>query len=602
MSLEKSSWAEQPRPGQRLPSVAPSNLTEQMQITSGTNFHIFRGGRKSAFVADLATKLANCARSLPASPSLDALISLLLRSGELECALRDIGSPDADNAEELTDHLAEAAIRRQNNNRRDGVLLAQRVCPLLDRIRPIGSVSVATPEGFAYYALHPLDYADLVMCSPVNAPSAFVVGIRSIGTTLSAVVAAQLRAVAVSTERTTVRPTGHPYDRRCEFDSSQTERVRRAVAGNAAFLVCDEGPGRSGSSLLSTAEALERDGVPRGRIILLCSHEPQSSGLCTPHGARRWARFRAIASGRTARLPADAAADLGGGEWRARFIDRREPWPAAWPQMERLKFLSRDGERVLKLEGHGHYGEQVRTRNECLAASGLGAPYLGQAFGFGSYAFVKGRMSSRRDLTDCLLARMADYCAWRSREFAVPEADSSDLETMARVNLEREFGRVAELDLRLERPVIADGRMQPHEWFFAADGRWLKLDGATHGDDHFFPGPCDIAWDLAGIIVEWGLDRAAKEGLLHKYAQSTGDHVIPRIDGYVLAYAAFRFAWSRMAADSVGEAEERKRLLCDYQQYRTTAETCQARRTNGYRILRRQPRRVAARPHATPER
>lgn len=576
-------------------------MPEEIQVISGADFHIFRDGRKSAFAVDLMRRLASRARNLPAAPSLDALISLLLGSGELECALRDISSPYADNAEELTDRLAEAIICHENKNWRNGVLLGQRVCRLLDRIHHIGPVTVATPEGFAYYALHPLDYADLVVRCPVNAPSAFVIGIRSIGTTLSAVVAAQLRTVGVGTERTTVRPTGHPYDRRCELDSSQAERIRNAVAGHAAFLVCDEGPGRSGSSFLSTAEALEQDGVPRSRIMLLCSHEPQASPLCAPDGARRWNRYRAMASGKTARLPVDVATDLGGGEWRARFIDRRELWPAAWPQMERLKFLSLGGRQVLKFEGHGHYGEPVRARNECLATSGLAASYLGQVFGFGRHVLVKGRMSSRYDLTGRLLARMGDYCAWRSREFAVSEANASDLETMARVNLEREFGRVAEFDLRQERPVIADGRMQPHEWFCAADGRWLKLDGATHGDDHFFPGPCDIAWDLAGIIVEWGLDSSATERLLHKYKLSSGDHVMPRIDDYVLAYAAFRLAWSKMAADSVTEAEERKSLICDYLRYRTTAEACQMRRISGYRIQRRQPPHVAARPRAIPE-
>src|SRR5262249_40579530 len=138
---------------------------------------------------------------------------------------------------------------------------------LLEGISFPGDLSVSVPEGFAYYALHPLDYADLVSRSGIDVSRAVVVGIRSIGTTLTAVVAAKvhhrfqssrikcLREYGSPDEnagcpgvrpelvegsrgfrdpgesssmdndscvrRMTVRPTGHPYDRRCDLNQSQ---------------------------------------------------------------------------------------------------------------------------------------------------------------------------------------------------------------------------------------------------------------------------------------------------------------------------------------------------------------------------------------------
>ena len=61
--------------------------------------------------------------------------------------------------------------------------------------------------------------------------------------------------------------------------------------------------------------------------------------------------------------------------------------------------------------------------------------------------------------------------------------------------------------LRVLRPLIVDGRLQPWEWIVTRQGVLLKTDASSHGDDHFLPGPTDIAWDLAGVIVDWDLDE-----------------------------------------------------------------------------------------------
>jgi hypothetical protein len=103
-----------------------------------------------------------------------------------------------------------------------------------------------------------------------------------------------------------------------------------------------------------------------------------------------------------------------------------------------------------------------------------------------------------------------------------------------------------------------DARLLPHEWVRTHDGRLLKTDACDHGDDHLFPGPCDAAWDVAGAVVEWNLDGGATTELLRAYAASTGDEVRSRLPPYLLAYAAFRAGWTRMARLSANPQEARR--------------------------------------------
>jgi hypothetical protein len=556
-------------------------------LPSNPEFHIFRDSRRRTSTPELVGAVRKSLRGLASQAPIDSLLNLLLQAGELECALSDAGaSPEiCEHAARLTDLFADAAIAKDADVADDSRLIAREASSILDGIQDSSALSVSVPEGFAYYALHPLDYADLIARSRIEAATAMVVGIRSIGTTLSSVVAAKLRAEQRSRgfraprvwlgrekntiRRFTVRPTGHPYDRQCMFDPALRANIADALAIDAMFLVCDEGPGRSGSSLLSVAEALEREGVPRSRILILCAHDPNIAALCAPDAEHRWSRYRVAAAGMTKRSPANAAEYFGSGEWRTHFFSSQESWPAVWPQMERLRYRSADDASLLAFEGHGPYGAAVRERQQALSNAGFGLPYLGQDAGFGRYQFVKGRLARANDISTRLLKHMAEYCAWRARAFTVSGTDTSQLEAMARVNYERQFG-VARDDLMLavERPVICDSRMMPQEWLRADDGRWLKLNPAIHGDDHFFPGPCDIAWDLAGTIVEWNLPPAAREYFLAEYRKASGDDPMTRIAAYESAYAVFRMAWSAMAGASVGDAEEESRLLRDYDDYR----------------------------------
>jgi len=132
------------------------------------------------------------------------------------------------------------------------------------------------------------------------------------------------------------------------------------------------------------------------------------------------------------------------------------------------------------------------------------------------------------------------------------------LEAMTEINIKKEFDLDCDLgsELKTAKPVFCDGRMMSHEWIITPAGNCIKTDGTGHGDDHFFPGPCDIAWDIAGAIVEWQMPPSAADFFCGSYQQLSGDDVRGRLPAYLLAYAMFRLGFCRMAAAALGAGDE----------------------------------------------
>jgi hypothetical protein len=157
------------------------------------------------------------------------------------------------------------------------------------------------------------------------------------------------------------------------------------------------------------------------------------------------------------------------------------------------------------------------------------------------------------------LARLAAYCAFRLREFSISPAETGPLQQMAEHNLQ-ELRLDLPVKLHVEHPVIVDGRMQPYEWFLTREDRMMKTDSGSHGDDHFFPGATDIAWDLAGAIVEWRMNPRQSETFLEMYRHASGDDARARVADYVTAYTVFRCAYCMMAASAMSGSEEAQRL------------------------------------------
>ncbi len=527
---------------------------------------VFRDGRETVSGSGRLQALAGFLHRLsnPDSPDPVLLLEALLRAGELECAFADAGCEKAHaRLVTVTDALATALVQAPTRLRCRPEVLSGLDVP--------ASIEVAIPEGFAFYALHPMNYAELAW--RMARGSTAVVGIRSIGTTLSAVVMAELQRRGVPATRRTVRPAGHPFDRRLDLDDETRSWIAAESDWDADFWVVDEGPGLSGSSFLAVGEALERAAVPRERIHFLCSADPRSRALCARDAAARWARFPAHPVAPATRRPAEAATDLSGGKWRERAFPSPAQWPASWTQFERLKFLSPDRHRMYKFEGFGRFGAEIAERAHILAENGFGVPLRQESDGFYSAPMILGPSASAGAIDRQRLERLASYCAFRSAAFPHPAAGQPQLEHMMAWNYFEEFGtELAESQraLPLERPVVPDGRMQPHEWIA---GAWLlKTDSAGHGLDHFFPGPTDIAWDLAGTMVEWQLPPEAAESFLQRYRALSGDDPHTRIEPYRLAYTLFRMGYCKMAAEAMRGSEEEPRLSSAYRFYRGLAQ------------------------------
>ena len=525
-----------------------------MFLQNSCNMWVFREGRTTTSGKSAVEELRSSLRLN--SPSVDELIDALLRAGELECALADTADSQAPTAASMTSVIAGALVAPETCS-----TAVNRALDLLDRIVVPDSITTSPPEGFAYYALHPIDFADLAASLYLKSDRAAIVGIRSIGTTLSAVVSAALQQREVACERITVRPEGHPFDRRTSLSAEQVRWIAARRDAEAEFLVVDEGPGISGSSFLSVGDALLQAGVARERITFLCSRRADPDQLNARDAGVRWRSFRSHAVAPTRYVPPEKDAYVGGGEWRRLFYEEESEWPASWTQMERLKFLSSKGESIFKFYGLGRFGNRVVERARIVGSAGFGPNVLQHSTGFCEFEMVAGRPMNESQISAAILERMADYCAMRSVEFRIDPAPQSQLAEMVRFNIGETFGaewaeRVP--DLPVHRIVIADGRMLPHEWIGGASVR--KTDNASHGDDHFFPGPVDIAWDLAGAIVEWSMTADAAHYLLRRYHQRTGDDPRSRIDSYLLAYKVFRMAYCDMGAYSMRGSNEEPRL------------------------------------------
>jgi hypothetical protein len=543
------------------------------ELSSAWNMYVFRDGRRFVCGRALLDGLASAVQAVAASPdSRKPLLNALLRAGELECALTDIESPHAVHLSHITDLLAARLVGLETPSARPPSELEQ----ILGKVEVPPELKISPPEGFAYYALHPLDYADLAdrLCIPSG--FAAVIGVRSIGTTLSAVVTAALRRRGVRADRITVRPAGHPYDRRTQFTPEQLQWIARHRSHSAEFIATDEGPGMSGSSFLSVGDALLGAGVERSRILFLCSREPDPGDLRAPDAAERWPAFRSLHASPNRHLPVGAKLYIGAGEWRRNVFALETHWPASWIHMERLKFLTADRKLLYKFEGFGRFGAEVHERARLLGEAGFSPAPHDYIEGFGCYPLLEAHPLMAGAAWSEILERMADYCAFRSFEFhASGDLPARELEEMVRFNLQEEFGAEPQVDTSVfytDRPIIADGRMLPHEWLRANNGRLYKVDGTTHGDDHFFPGPTDIAWDLAGAIIEWDLEPEAANYLVERYRRATGDDPRARLPAFLLAYGVFRMAYCKMAAAALRGTAEQARLHRAYQRYREMVE------------------------------
>jgi hypothetical protein len=464
-------------------------------------------------------------------------IDLLIVFGQLESGVVDALSPDEDVTNPAVRALRYAAVSIARSWMGKGKPVLGPVHAL--ELPPV--ISYNAPEGYAYYALYPEMYVEAArrFLREMSPSRSVVIGIRSIGTSLSAVVAAVVDA-AMSV---TLRPRGHPFDRYVKLSAGLASRLR--WQRDAHFLVVDEGPGISGSSFAAVARALNALGVDDNRIVFFPSWETDGSGLRSGEAREEWTRHRRFTAtfDETILPKLGSVRDLSAGHWRTLVFPNEESWPAVQPQHERRKYLREDN-TLLKFAGLGPFGRAKLSRALLLSDLGYTPEVVGFDNGFLKTNWQPG--SPATEATPELVERIGDYLeflGWCARvEGRIPY---DELVEMIEFNsgVEREWDR-ALID---DAPLVAiDGRMLPQEWIATSRG-WLKTDALDHHDDHFFPGCQDIAWDYAATVAEFGV--------LPQFL-TQDEMLLRRVPFYKAAYCAFRLGYCRMAEQALGDTPD----------------------------------------------
>jgi hypothetical protein len=459
-------------------------------------------------------------------------------------------------------------------------------------------LTVTVPEGYAFYGLYPETYLAAAerLRDGWKGPLR-VIGIRSIGTSLGALVAAAGEAEVL----VTLRPEGHPFARTLNLGGRMAHHLAERAEPGTLWAIVDEGPGLSGSSFGSVADWLEDWGIKRESIVFFPSHAGDPGPQASERHRERWAgarrclvSFEELFTGPSSPWPMErwvedltgrvdgAADDVSAGRWRDLLFPGGSAKPPVHLQQERRKYLLRAGGArwLVKFAGLGRSGREKLEMSAALAAAGFSPRIAGLRHGFLVGPWLERARPlplapvDRRELVE----RVAEYVTFRAHRWPVGEetrgASPTRLLEMAEYNVGQALGeeiaeplrawreRLPELE-SLARPVLTDNRMHAWEWLVARDGRLLKTDAVDHHAGNDLVGAQDPAWDLAGAIVELGLNEEEAARLL-EIAARRGVRTTPaQLSFYKVTYLAFQLGWHHMAAHALGfapdEAERMRR-------------------------------------------
>lgn len=444
-------------------------------------------------------------------------------------------------------------------------------------------IRLRQPEGYAFYAVYPEAYLAAARRVAPLSTTWRSIGLRSIGTSLSAMVAVGLGAPIPRT----LRPVGHPFAR---------ELAARPPAPplppDGRFAIVDEGPGLSGSSMAAAARWLMESGVAAGCIHLFPAHGQgpgaQSSDtvrelwqrlpvhqlgfdeliLDAPEPAHRLAGWVAALVG-----PLKAPLhELTGGAWRDGEDWGAAGWPPAHPWAEARKFLAEtsSGRWLVKFAGLGRIGFDKLDRARALAQAGFCPAPAGLCHGFlverwrdDAVPLPVGRQGLP---VPALVAGIAAYLAFRAKAFPAHRSSGAplnELHRMGRANSIEALGPdvaprwdawLAALDAldRQASPIEIDGRLHAWEWRLAGD-RLIKTDALDHHAAHDLIGCQDVLWDVAGAEVEFDFDaaqsRALRLALVDRGVRLGGPALAALLRACYLAFQLGSYTMAAAAAD-----------------------------------------------------
>jgi hypothetical protein len=516
-----------------------------------------------------------------------ALVGAFIAAGELvqglsdrACAVVDARTPVGDAGMRL---LVALAIQVDASWRTGQASTAGDVAAALAALaaHPLPeTVEARRAEGYAFYALYPEAYLVAARQAPPGPRQ--VIGIRSIGAGLAALVAAAAGAPLPST----VRPRGEPFRRRLEVTPAL---VATWIASDARIAIIDEGPGMSGSSFGAVVDRLEDEGVPLARIECFPSHRGELGPAASARHRERWRRVSRhvvevddllLRDGTLTRWISELVGplqqpleDISAGRWRAKHFRSEAEWPACVVHQERRKLLARtrDATWLARFVGLDRDGERSLARARLLHRAGFTPEVAGLCHGFLIERWIdapplvvpRGDSAGRRRLIE----RVGRYLGFRGRELAVDADRGASLRLLAEM-VERNAtlalgaapvmpGSAAELERRVHRVEI-DGRLHAWEWLVRDDGVLIKTDALDHHAAHDLIGCQDLTWDLAGATVELGLSAVEAQRLATIAGEAAGCVIDPELLAFMRpCYLAFQLGRHALAASSASSEAAR---------------------------------------------
>src|SRR4051794_34275317 len=311
-------------------------------------------------IAELREQSDFLASERDAARQTDLATSLLIASGELAQGLLDdqCGALGFDEWTPLAEHCAvltmAAAMLATVAPSSAAIAEFQSELGSLLRTCLPSQIALKTPEGYAFYALYPELYAMAAEAlASTNPQQLTVIGLRSIGTSLAAVVTLAANATRLPI---TLRPQGHPFQRQLKLGPVLQSRI--LADRDARFAIVDEGPGLSGSSFMAVVDWLVQNRISERQIDLFPSHGNNPGPQASPEQLALWKRLRRhwieftqiepkvlpqiVPSAADVNRAPDTWRDIAAGQWRELLLPDKSQWPPANVQQERRKFLLPD--------------------------------------------------------------------------------------------------------------------------------------------------------------------------------------------------------------------------------------------------------------------
>ena len=563
-------------------------------------FKDYRGFEQTSYYLNNINEYLNLLE-MNSSLHYSKLISLLLEVAELETGITDTVSIDVDRltplvklCHEMTNISAEMVYETWVGKLFTNDCKKQ-IRNIIKEIADCDAprlIPACIPEGFAFYGLYPEMYMEAAeQFFLKRTPEKIVcVGLRTIGTVLAALVEVVLKKKGCTTWSFTLRPKGHPYNRSVEFTAEIRDRLIQLR--NSWFLVIDEGPGLSGSSICGTLEKLIEIRIPAEKIVIFPSWNPDANRFVSEKAKRLWPLFDKFTTDFTdvwitncklqKIFDMEIIGDFSAGRWRETVIKDEFHFPAVYSHHERRKYLLLDNQcnrYIAKWIGLGKYGDALLTRAKILADNNFSPPVRCTTYGFAVSPFVEGCPLRSDDVSQKLFEFAADYFCFIKSNFPSKLSTSYEkFNEMIHSNVFECLGSSYDVKLKAidlfpknvyENNVVAvDGRVMPHEWLWTGD-RYYKVDQLEHHCDQFFPGCQNIAWDIAAFCIEFSLDQKAEHDFIDCYVQRDSDrHIYELIPYFRIAYLAYRLGYVSSAANSLFDTMDGNRFVNEIEKYK----------------------------------